>query len=77
MAGLPRQILRDTIQHVEEETDTSPDDPSLAELKRNVVLKVAALDGEHAQIESADVVSDPAKLDDLSGVGLDSPRNVE
>lgn len=37
-------MFRDLIRHVEEEAEVSPDDPSLIELKRIVVLRIAELE---------------------------------
>ena len=37
-------MFRDLIRHVEEAAEVSPDDPSLIELKRIVVLRIAELE---------------------------------
>jgi hypothetical protein len=44
MAG----VLRDTLRRVELSADMSPNDPALLELKRLLLLKIAALEAEAA-----------------------------
>jgi hypothetical protein len=43
------QILRETIKNVEQNTDVSPDDVSLLELKRILNQKIVALEIEAAK----------------------------
>ncbi len=43
------EILRDTIRSVEQGADVGLDDPALLELKRIILLKVAALEMEASQ----------------------------
>ena len=43
------EIPRDTIRSVEQGTDVGPNDPALLELKRNILLKVAALEKAASQ----------------------------
>jgi hypothetical protein len=49
---LAADALRDTIRAIERGTDISPEDPSLVELKRILLLKIAAFESE-AQAETA------------------------
>jgi hypothetical protein len=48
MAG----VLRDTLRRVELSTDMSPNDPARLELKRLLLLKIAALEVEAAQAKA-------------------------
>jgi hypothetical protein len=45
-------ILRDTLRRVELSADIGPDDPSLVELKRTLLLKIDALEAEAARSEA-------------------------
>jgi hypothetical protein len=42
-------VLRETIRRVEQGTDVSPDDPALLELKRIILLRIAALELEETR----------------------------
>jgi hypothetical protein len=59
------EILRDTIRSVEQGTDIGPDDPALLELKRIILLKVAALESEASQESSTQAPAIPpeARMD--------------
>ena len=46
-------ILRDTLRRVELSADISPDDPSLVELKRTLLLRIDALEAEAARTEAS------------------------
>lgn len=46
------EVLRDTLRRVELSTDMSPNDPALLELKRLLLLKIAALEVEAAQAKA-------------------------
>jgi hypothetical protein len=46
------EVLRDTLRRVELSTDMSPKDPALLELKRLLLLKIAALEVETAQAKA-------------------------
>jgi hypothetical protein len=50
MAG----VLRDTLRRVELSTAMSPNDPALLELKRLLLLKIAALEEEAAQAKAGE-----------------------
>jgi len=43
------EVLRDTVRRVELNNDMSPNDPALLELKRLLLLKIAALESEAAE----------------------------
>lgn len=43
------EVLRETIRRVEQGTDVSPDDPALLELKRIILLRIAALELEETR----------------------------
>ncbi len=58
----PRQlaeILRETIRTIEQDTDISPNDPALLELKRIILLRVAKLEAEAPQEPSTEVLEIP------------------
>lgn len=40
------EVLRETIKRLEQGSDVSPDDPALIELKRIILLRIAALELE-------------------------------
>lgn len=46
------EVLRETIRRVEQGTDVSPDDPALLELKRIILLRIAALKLEDTRAAS-------------------------
>jgi hypothetical protein len=46
------EVLRETIRRVEQGTDVSPDDPALLELKRIILLRIAALELEETRASS-------------------------
>ena len=47
------RILRETVRRVELSTDISPDDRALLELKRVLLLKIAALEADAGQPAAA------------------------
>lgn len=49
----PAAILRDVIRRIEQDTDISPDYPVLIELKRILLLRIAALEMEESSPESS------------------------
>jgi hypothetical protein len=51
------EILRDTIQSVEQNSDVHPDDVSLLELKRILNQKIAALEVEATKEHATDLPS--------------------
>jgi hypothetical protein len=53
------EILHDTIRCVEQGTDVGPDDPALLELKRIILLKVAALEMAASQESSTQAPAIP------------------
>ncbi len=44
------EVLRETIKRVEQSADVGPDDPALLELKRIILLRIAALEREEPLI---------------------------
>jgi hypothetical protein len=48
-------VLRELIRRVEQSTDVSPDDPALLELKRIILVRIAAL-----ELEATRATSTPA-----------------
>lgn len=47
------EVLRETIKRLEQSMDVSPDDPALIELKRIILLRIAALELEDTRTSSA------------------------
>ena len=46
-------ILRETLKGIEDSTDLNPNDPSVVDLKRTLLLKVAALEKESGPVAAA------------------------
>ncbi|HUN86392.1 MAG TPA: hypothetical protein VMU48_18580 [Terracidiphilus sp.] len=49
-------ILRDTLKGIEDSTDLNPNDPSVVDLKRTLLLKLAALENEASPLETDHVL---------------------
>jgi hypothetical protein len=74
------EVLRETIKRVEQGTDVSPHDPALLELKRIILLRIAALELEESRlsrIRAPEVPSSPTpdQVDDhLQSIDTPVPR---
>jgi hypothetical protein len=53
------EVLRDTIRRIEQNTDLSPDDPDLRELKRILLQKITAIELEDAQSPNLSATGNP------------------
>jgi hypothetical protein len=54
------EVLRETIRRVEQSADVGPDDPALLELKRIILLRIAALEREEPGMAAEEPVDIPA-----------------
>src|SRR5579875_1608737 len=54
------EVLRETIRRVEQNADVGPDDPALLELKRIILLRIAALERDEPGMPAEEPMDIPA-----------------